>query len=143
MYQIIYLSTAVGPMNDVALSNLLAHSRDKNKALGITGLLLYFEGNFMQLLEGTKRDIKSLYNEIRADERHKNIVTVVEEEVADRLFPEWHMAFKSTSMGEIRKMPAYKDITESQFLYNIKDNNDNYSLMILQMFKEKMTGSPY
>jgi hypothetical protein len=130
-------------MDDIGLFKLLQQSREKNKILEITGILLYFDGNFMQLLEGTKRDVKSLYNDIRSDDRHKNIVTVVEEEVTERLFPEWSMAFKATSMMEIRQMPAYKDITESELLYNIRDNNNNNSLMILQMFKEKMAGPPY
>lgn len=141
MYQIIYLSTANELMDDNSLIELLKQSREKNKILDVTGVLLYFDGNFMQLIEGSKIDIKSLYNEIRNDGRHKNVITVVEDEVPERLFPDWSMAFKATSMKQIKKLAAYKDITEKQFLYNIVDNNDNYCLTLLQMFKEKMTRS--
>lgn len=138
MYQLIYLSTATHNMEDAALMALLNQSREKNRILEVTGALLYFEGKFMQLIEGSKTDIKSLYNVIRNDKRHSDVITVVEEEVGERLFPDWSMAFRATSMKQIKKMPGYKDITKKDFLYNIVDNNDNYCLMLLQMFKEKM-----
>ncbi len=95
MYLLVYVSTAVQPFTDDQLISLLRQSREKNARLGITGLLLYKAGNFMQLLEGPKDAVVSLANSIKADPRHHGMIVVLQEDHDQREFPGWDMKFQN------------------------------------------------
>ena len=67
--------------------------RSKNARLGITGMLLYKDGNFMQVLEGEDSVVRQLAAEIELDRRHKNFTILTEEPIVQRQFGDWSMAF--------------------------------------------------
>ena len=93
LYQVIYLSMACGDAPTRAeLRALLEESLRHNRAAGITGLLLYAHGGFMQQIEGEAAAVKALYARIREDERHCRITTLLEGPIEERSFPEWAMA---------------------------------------------------
>jgi hypothetical protein len=110
MYFLIYRSQATNPMSEEALNLLLEQSRDRNKTMNITGMLLHFEDKFLQLLEGDEEDVKLIYKSICVDTRHKNVLTLKEGPAEKRLFPDWSMSFRLVSRQEIADEPAYKDI---------------------------------
>jgi len=139
MYQLIYLSSATRQLSADALLDLLKVSRENNIKHNITGMLLYFDGNFLQLMEGAEEDVTRLFAIIEKDTRHTGIITVEEGPVSKRLFSDWSMGFKETSMKEINELPGYTDITAKDFLQHITDNNDSYGLQILQTFRNNMT----
>ena len=66
MFYLIYVSSAIKLMHDDELLLLLEKARENNSRLGITGMLLYKEGNFMQMLEGGKEDCAGI---IRCDKK--------------------------------------------------------------------------
>src|SRR4051812_4552850 len=102
MFQLVYCSTAVSLFAVEELNTLLAQSRDRNAREGITGLLLYHEGGFVQALEGAEAKVRNVFVSILRDRRHHRIVTVFEETVAEREFAGWHMAFRRINdRGEI------------------------------------------
>jgi hypothetical protein len=82
------------------LDELLRVARDKNARLGITGMLLYKDGAFIQALEGDEPVVQSLYDEIRHDQRHGHITILSEMEIAARQFPNWSMEYKD--LGETK-----------------------------------------
>ncbi|NML17683.1 BLUF domain-containing protein [Azohydromonas caseinilytica] len=93
LYQVIYLSMVSGEAPTRAeLQSLLEESVRHNEAAGITGLLLYAHGGFMQLVEGKEAAVKALYARIREDERHCRITKLLEGPIEERSFPEWAMA---------------------------------------------------
>lgn len=110
MYFLIYRSEVANQMPEDELKHLLEQSRERNKTINITGMLLFFDNKFLQLLEGEETDIKTLYADICKDTRHKNIVTLKEGDAESRLFPDWSMSFKIVSKEEIANEPAYKNI---------------------------------
>ncbi len=61
MFSLTYVSSAVRPFAEDELADLLAVSRQNNARLGITGMLLYKDGNFMQVLEGEEAEVRTLY----------------------------------------------------------------------------------
>ena len=61
MHQVVYASAAVEAFSEVQLVQLLARARTNNERLGVTGLLLYDEGSFLQVLEGDAKVIELLY----------------------------------------------------------------------------------
>ena len=110
MFYVIYVSSAVQLMDDEALLSLLQQSRKKNAELGITGMLLYKEGNFMQLLEGEEKVVLDLYETIKKDSRHKDLITIITDDIADRSFEDWSMGFQN--MDKISALPNYNDYIE-------------------------------
>lgn len=116
MYFLIYTSYAAPDFQDDDLKTLLTQSCKKNKALSITGMLLYFDGKFLQLIEGEEQAVKNLYRSICNDKRHKNVVTLKEQTIKDRFFTDWSMGFKSVSQGELAEIKDYKCLSASNGL---------------------------
>jgi hypothetical protein len=95
MQQVIYSSAAVAPFSDTELSGLLATARVNNGLLGVTGMLLYHEGSFLQALEGQAQVLDNLYARIAKDKRHHRVVILLRREVDTRHFDAWQMGFAS------------------------------------------------
>lgn len=92
--QIIYRSIAVGHPTELDLHPILATARAFNAANEITGMLLYRQQVFVQLLEGPEDIVRELYGRISEDERHRNVETLADNEIARRRFGHWSMAFR-------------------------------------------------
>ena len=91
--QVIYISQAVRPLGERELEELVATASRNNKALGITGGLLYIENSFIQVLEGADESISRLLAAIEADPRHTDM-RVISDRTADfRNFEEWSMGY--------------------------------------------------
>ncbi len=90
---IVYVSAATRLMSDEALEELLAKARERNAQLGITGLLLYRDGNFMQALEGPDAAVSELYASIGRDPRHHHVLTIINEHGGRSEFGDWAMAY--------------------------------------------------
>ena len=101
---LIYISSAVELMNDEQLEDLLALSRRNNQRKNITGMLLYGEGSFIQVLEGAHDDIESTFETIKNDTRHKNITRILGGKLAERNFLDWKMGFMTTRRDELAKL---------------------------------------
>lgn len=93
MFSLVYVSAAVTWFSDRELRGLLAQCRLSNAQTGITGMLLYKDGNFMQALEGDERTVRALEARIAADRRHQGMVTLHSGHTAERQFSEWTMGF--------------------------------------------------
>ncbi|MTI39238.1 BLUF domain-containing protein, partial [Fulvivirga lutimaris] len=78
MYYLVYGSNAHHPMDEVELMKLLHQARIKNKENGITGLLIYSESKFIQVLEGEKEAVLNLFHQIREDARHHKVSIIIE-----------------------------------------------------------------
>lgn len=74
---IAYVSTGNANLNKEDVADLLEQVNNFNNSRGITGVLLYAETNFFQLIEGDEKEIKSLYSRIEKDLRHSNIIVFV------------------------------------------------------------------
>ncbi len=95
LFQLAYDSRAVHPMSKADLQELLEEARTRNKKLHVTGLLLYKNKRFFQILEGPEVAVRIIFRSILADERHENIRTLLTCPIDDRTFPEWRMGFIS------------------------------------------------
>jgi hypothetical protein len=93
-YQIVYYSEATKLFTEQEIIELLTKANQHNAPRGITGCLVYANNKFIQLLEGEHDSVVELYEKIKKDPRHKNILTVIEMSVSQKLFPNWGMGFK-------------------------------------------------
>jgi hypothetical protein len=103
MYELVYASAARRLFNPLELAELLKKARAKNHKLGISGILLYHEGSFLQVLEGEENAVKSLYRTIQADERHWRVLALREGPVGARSFDTWSMGFVSLDPALLRE----------------------------------------
>lgn len=106
-HELIYTSRARQEMSENDLTELLIQSRDKNLRLNITGLLVYGNREFMQLLEGTKQDIFSLYEAIFRDSRHQQVQLLWDGDIDERSFTDWSMAFININNIDPDSLGAY------------------------------------
>ena len=97
LIQLIYVSSAVELFTQQQLNNLLSLARDENKKHEITGLLLYKDGDFMQVIEGKETDIDQLFDNIIRDKTHSGVIRLLKEPIEQRNFSNWSMGFKNLS----------------------------------------------
>lgn len=109
MYFLIYASSATQAFSREDLLALLAKSRDNNARLGITGMLLYKDGNFIQALEGEEKAVVALYERIAADPRHTQLLPLLRGRQETRQFPEWSMGFRDLNSPEVRQTPGFSE----------------------------------
>jgi len=92
MKRIKYVSRFAMPFRENELEELGAKAAEKNKNLDITGVLITSGGLFYQVLEGPQEAVDEIFGYIQADKRHTDLVVLgVEEDVNQRLFPDWAM----------------------------------------------------
>ena len=102
LIHLVYASRATRPYRDDDLIRLLNKARSNNLALNVSGMLLYVEGSFFQVLEGEPDTLHRLYERISSDPGHDKIVKIIEEPIEERAFAEWQMGF----FGATRKQLA-------------------------------------
>lgn len=100
LLSIIYVSTAVNPLNDSELEELLIDARGFNRAKGITGVLLYADGNFLQCLEGPVDSVLLAYKRIQSSRRHKGLIELNRAQVQQRSFESWEMGLSRPNKAE-------------------------------------------
>jgi hypothetical protein len=109
LVQVMYASTGLSAFTPSDLADLLAKARANNAACDISGLLVHFQGSFLQVLEGTKDAVESLYQSIGRDSRHGNIRLLLRGEIEEREFGEWSMGFVDPQLVA-SELAGYVDI---------------------------------
>ena len=98
---------------DSDLLDICAKSKKKNPSRGVTGVLFYQNGNFMQLIEGERDELEDLMAIVGKDARHMNVTRLIDEVIEERGFAEWNMdtfnldnikSISRTEVIEIKKM---------------------------------------
>ncbi len=98
MHQIVYTSTANQDFSVAELKRLLVGARTRNKAVGVTGMLVFHDGTFLQALEGEKRAVNEIFASIRNDPRHRDLVVLHRGPGPEqRVFGDWAMGFADFS----------------------------------------------
>ena len=109
LYQLVYTSTATKPFSKAELVELLKGSVRRNTRAGITGLLLYQDGTFIQALEGEKEVLTDLFEKISHDRRHHHIIRLIQGPIEERNFPDSAMSFRDLNSPELRQLPGYSE----------------------------------
>jgi hypothetical protein len=111
IFQLVYGSTGTRPFTALELAELLRKARMKNQCCGVTGMLLYFDQSFLQILEGDPAVVGALFNQISQDPRHSGVRVFHQGDAAQRDFPDWSMAFRSLSLEEIAELTEFNEVT--------------------------------
>ncbi|WP_321279015.1 BLUF domain-containing protein [Marinifilum fragile] len=113
LIHIVYVSFSRNQLSELELDELLSEIRPKNLAKGVTGLLLYNDEIFIQVIEGESDTIHDLYNRLQKDKRHTNIVKILEERIDQRSFPNWSMGYQKLSKEDSKDLPGFTDVMSS------------------------------
>jgi len=105
----IYASAATRHFETAELTALLHAARLHNDGAGLTGMLLYTEGSFFQVLEGAPEAVDALYAKIERDKRHDHVTRIVTEAIPRRSFAQWTMGFSQVSRKELALISGAND----------------------------------
>lgn len=109
LVSLVYTSTASQPFRETALAELLATCRRLNAARDVTGMLLYREGRFIQILEGARSAVEGLVDVIRRDGRHHDLRVLLEEQIPARRFANWTMGYRAFRGAGDDSPDGYRD----------------------------------
>ena len=138
VFFLIYASTATRDLSKDDLNELLAQCRKNNAELGITGMLLYKGGNFMQVLEGEEETVRSLYAKIGRDPRHRGDILLQQGTQEERQFSGWSMGFRNLESQESRSTPAYSEFLNTPLTGQEFSANPSRAQKLLLSFKKNM-----
>ncbi len=100
MLSLVYVSAASQPFSQAELDAVLEKSRHNNLRDGITGMLLYRDGDFLQVLEGPEPAVRATYARINRDRRHGGFILLDENHVEQRAFSDWALGFRRVSTAD-------------------------------------------
>jgi hypothetical protein len=138
MIYLVYVSSAVRPFLSSELVDLLSKSHVYNTEVGITGMLLYKDGNFMQAIEGEEEAVLTLYAKIRRDTRHRGLITLLQEPLKERQFPDWSMGFKDLKTVDMLSTPGYSEFLNTPLTDAGFSSDPTRCQRLLMTFKKNM-----
>jgi hypothetical protein len=134
--QLVYVSNRKPNCTDEEIKKILQSCERNNANIDITGVLLYSDTHFVQYIEGEYKVIISLYDKIKADDRHKNAILVTSLPIKERSFPSWQMGSKKFDMKSVEFQTSIDDAEKKVFndILNGKNQEDNKALSLMKKF---------
>ena len=129
---IVYVSSAVRLLNIDDIAHLLTRARERNKEYGITGVLLYIGGNFMQYIEGPRDSLDHIYKIIRKAKQHTGIIMISRESIENRQFANWSMGFQTKEVEGYVGSPSENQLIE--MILEPIDDNSSPARVVLHSF---------
>lgn len=131
-----YVSYAEHAMNTEELNALLAESKNKNAEKNITGMLLYRDRYFIQVLEGEEDVVTDLYERIKEDPRHTNVLLVSKDKIEERSFGDWSMGYKNLDhLENPERLEGFTDFLTKPVEPNYFNDNPSRAKVLLGSFK--------
>jgi uncharacterized protein YbgA (DUF1722 family) len=130
MYRVIYISSAVSSFTSSQLEEMLYKFRAYNNKHNITGILLYVDGDFIQVMEGEKKEIVKLFDNIKRDTRHKGIITLFEGFTKYNQFPDWRMGFSKSTYSELGSLVEENELNKK----TVSHYDDHMAMVLINSF---------
>lgn len=116
LFQLVYVSRALGPLSDADLRSLQAGASRFNEARGVTGALFVGKVAFLQVLEGPFATVSMLLDgRIAADPRHRDLRVVFGAYASERLYANWNMAVFRVQQPEIPYEELLEHLADAAF----------------------------
>jgi len=109
--RLVYVSTARPDLTKKDIESILDTARERNGRDNVTGLLVFDGISFMQLLEGEAEIIDAVFRDIANDNRHSNVVRILQDENVPRQFKEWSMGYSMTHDPRMLKGDSWFPLT--------------------------------
>ena len=109
VYHLCYVSAETVSFSQDELVSLLTDARQANAERDVTGLLLYREGFFYQVLEGSESAVRQTFEDIQSDPRHKEVRVLFSGDTEAREFADWQMGFLNLDSVDIETLTGFSD----------------------------------
>lgn len=109
LIHLIYSSAAATNFTEAEVTSVLAAARSKNSVHDVSGMLLFVDGSFLQVLEGPTNAVDAIFETISSDSRHSQIVTIIRETIARRDFSDWSMGYAKATPRELAEISGLND----------------------------------
>ncbi|HWA98257.1 MAG TPA: BLUF domain-containing protein [Pirellulales bacterium] len=136
LINLVYMSAATRDFDSFELTALLAKAREKNSRLDVTGMLVYHDDAFLQVLEGHEPAVQSLYDRIKLDDRHTNCTVLLRSFIDQRNFGEWTMGFVNTKLYGPKTLPGFSDFFGRRFDAEAFKKNSAIAQKLLLGFRD-------
>jgi hypothetical protein len=136
MIQVSYVSRLSQPMSSEQLLALLMQCRDNNATQGVTGMLLYGNGTFLQVIEGEVAVIDGLVEKIWADPRHAEKKLLHRREISRREYADWSMAFERISDEAFWDVEGLKRFGVQDFNYEYLVGHEPLVSALMDRYRE-------
>lgn len=114
LIQCIYASAATEHFDHQDLIELLEKARSNNAKVDVTGMLLYHEQSFFQVLEGETNRVHQIYNRIKDDPKHTQVIKLIVEPISERHFADWSMGYAGIDQEDLRRVSGLNDFYSSK-----------------------------
>lgn len=138
LISIIYVSSAIQLFSEDDLVDLLKTCRENNIRNNITGMLLYKDGNFIQVFEGPEKSASDLYQKIQTDPRHHDIHLLGKHAIPERQFPNWLMGFRNVNSLSEDELKGFTHFMDQDFTPKYFVDNPIRAYIMLMNFKQYM-----
>ena len=138
MIKLVYASRSVARLDADALRELLSAARARNAEDGITGMLLYAHGSFLQLLEGDEAAVDTTFERISADDRHSDLRLLDRAPIEARGFGDWSMGFEEPDDDQlVESMPGYRPTGDLPLVNADTVHNGTIAEMLLRLYARR------
>ena len=121
-------------MSEDDLVFLLKQARARNESQNVTGMLLYAEKRFLQVLEGDQTDVDDIYESILNDGRNTGNVVYVKKEISEREFPNWAMGFRHLKKQDREDLEGFTEFLDSAL--DLRKYKQSHAVLLLSQFKD-------
>ena len=136
MIRVTYVSHISEPLSSEQLLALLLQCRTNNAAQGITGMLIYGNGTFLQTLEGSEDVIDPLMGEISKDGRHEDIRLLSRRPIETRQYADWNMGFAQVTDETLKNVEGLKDFAAEDFTFEYLIGHEPVVASLMEHFRE-------
>jgi hypothetical protein len=136
---LVYVSASYKLMTDDDLRAILEVSRRNNARDGITGMLLYRDGYFIQALEGEEEAVNATYAKIARDPRHFNCLVVYRNTIQERSFTSWSMGFNHITDVDPDAPPEVREFLDRPFEPTKLTEKPSVAVHLLENFRDQNT----
>ena len=134
LYTIVYVSIATQEMSAEDLKKIFKAGRANNEKAGITGMLLYRDGFFLQVIEGEEAQVDALYKKVIEDSRHTNHLLIYKRPIEKRAFSEHLLSASDVDASVFKDVKGFSDFMQRptpEFLEQCTSDIEEY----LNLFK--------
>jgi hypothetical protein len=139
LISLVYVRSATRLMSDEELLAMLREAREENRRLGITGMLLYKGGNYMQVLEGPESAVMTLHERIEKDEQHRGMLVLLRMPIAERQFPDWSIGFCKVDRMDLSGEEGFSPLLTDEFTAEHYRQQPHHAYRLLLTFRDGMT----
>lgn len=136
IFSVLYASSAVELFSEAELLELLRVSRRNNSRDSVTGILLYHDGNFMQVLEGPENSVGNVLTRVGRDPRHRGMLTLLTQQLSVRDFPDWSMGFRDLSKAPPEELEGFNSFLRTSQMDDAFKTDPRRCYKMLHRFKQ-------